>query len=435
MKILEEKKLIKLIRKSKNIVILGLSEKTKEWISRYKLHNSLFAMLDNDEKKQNTFFEGVKIISENELTKEHLLILPTNPYMKSFLNQIKAKGLKLFAMEYDARNYGSLFEDKFKFFIELCDYNSTLSKEHLHFHIAPKLYKHLVWYNLPIETVTTKNNEHYYFKKRKVPKNCFYFSYHSIGKKKKNLLRLKEGYFHDQVFYDKKGFSGFSSKISKEKIQNISPQKAQKDFDKIYKNYTAKNLSKYKQNECTNTNLPKDYIFYATQTTNDVVMKLSYFEPIGLLEKIAKKAIKENVNLVIKRHPRCLDEDMTKLLKNLAKYKNIYISDDSIHTLIKNSKCVLAINSGVGFEALMHLKPVVLFGKADYESCCATCKDIKTLKFDQKLLNHEKILYIKQFISYFMNKQHFNINDEKQIQKLLYKKLKKYFKHHLVKEF
>ena len=48
----------------------------------------------------------------------------------------------------------------------------------------------------------------------------------------------------------------------------------------------------------------------------------------------------------------------------------ILISDASIHQLIEPALAVFTVNSGVGSEALLHLKPVYLFGRADYRHVC-----------------------------------------------------------------
>ena len=48
-----------------------------------------------------------------------------------------------------------------------------------------------------------------------------------------------------------------------------------------------------------------------------------------------------------------------------------WIDNANIHTLLSHSKAVFTVNSGVGFEAILHQKPVFTFGRADYD-CVST---------------------------------------------------------------
>ena len=48
-------------------------------------------------------------------------------------------------------------------------------------------------------------------------------------------------------------------------------------------------------------------------------------------------------------------------------YDYIYLIDGNIHKLVTQSTGVFVINSGVGFESLIHGKPVVTFGNCDYK--------------------------------------------------------------------
>ena len=46
----------------------------------------------------------------------------------------------------------------------------------------------------------------------------------------------------------------------------------------------------------------------------------------------------------------------------------MYWSDASIHDLINHAKAVYTINSGVGFEAMFYNKPIVTFGRIEYDA-------------------------------------------------------------------
>jgi len=42
------------------------------------------------------------------------------------------------------------------------------------------------------------------------------------------------------------------------------------------------------------------------------------------------------------------------------------MSDASVHDLISGANAVFTVNSGVGLEALLHGRPVVVTGECDY---------------------------------------------------------------------
>ena len=80
------------------------------------------------------------------------------------------------------------------------------------------------------------------------------------------------------------------------------------------------------------------------------------------------KQSRRKLNLVIKGHPA--NKQAMKSLYNIyLKYKQdehinnqlFWVDDMSIHQLLSNSTAVYTINSGVGLEALLHLKRVFIF--------------------------------------------------------------------------
>ena len=87
-------------------------------------------------------------------------------------------------------------------------------------------------------------------------------------------------------------------------------------------------------------------------------------------------------------------------------YENISIvSDVSIHELFASAKAVVTINSGSGFEALLHLKPVITLGKADYSAVPYECKTLEDIENSKHFINKPvDSLRIKRFFhAYFAN--------------------------------
>jgi hypothetical protein len=84
----------------------------------------------------------------------------------------------------------------------------------------------------------------------------------------------------------------------------------------------------------------------------------------ALLERDDPRAI------VVKPHPRDVDfETLGWLLAKAKKDARLQISYANIHDMLAACSLVVTINSAVGIEAMVHAKPVVICGKADFHHC------------------------------------------------------------------
>ena len=151
----------------------------------------------------------------------------------------------------------------------------------------------------------------------------------------------------------------------------------------MFRDRALDNQSKYPQREYRDDlNLPKDYVLFACQIPTDQTIK--YHSNIGVeqaLEYTCSAAEQLNLPIVIKGHPARPETQLGfKIFPK--KFKNaIFLITPSIHQLIKDSRCVVVVNSGVGAESLLHKKPVVTFGRADYDCVTnhATPENIKDI--------------------------------------------------------
>lgn len=130
------------------------------------------------------------------------------------------------------------------------------------------------------------------------------------------------------------------------------------------------------------------FLFFPCQIPHDESIRFhSDIEELDLIESIIEWADSRRVRVVFKKHPANL-KSMAPFEKLVSNSKFCNWSDANIHDLIRLSEGVLTINSGVGFEALLHKKPVVTFGKTEY--------DVITYKSDMKDLDRA-YEYIKAF--------------------------------------
>ena len=98
------------------------------------------------------------------------------------------------------------------------------------------------------------------------------------------------------------------------------------------------------------------------------------------LIKLIAHCLPQGVVLYVKEHPVALGTQKLTDLIEISKLPNVKLVPPSInaHELVENACAIITINSTVGFEALMHYKPVVVVGKVFYGGYGATY-DVKTL--------------------------------------------------------
>lgn len=119
--------------------------------------------------------------------------------------------------------------------------------------------------------------------------------------------------------------------------------------------------------------LPDDYIFVPTQTPRDYVQ--IHHSPISVLSfvnLVSSWATEAGQNVVFKLHPGLyhtseVDRQIIDAVNHhVAESSRLFCVNANVHDLISNARGVFTINSGVGFESLIHGKPVVTFGNCDY---------------------------------------------------------------------
>lgn len=193
------------------------------------------------------------------------------------------------------------------------------------------------------------------------------------------FITSKPVFFYMQVMQgwlftaDPKGWGSLSSRYPANDYIKGDPHSGV--FDNYKEILLASNSSKFPQKEGVfykdlmqsgEVPLFEDYIFFPCQIPHDESLAYhSDVKEIDVVKSLVNWCNKNKVYCVFKRHPANLKS--MKLLEEIAKGKYIYWSDASIHDLIKHSKAVYTINSGVGFEAMLHCKPVVTFGKTEYD--------------------------------------------------------------------
>ena len=231
---------------------------------------------------------------------------------------------------------------------------------------------------------------------------------------------------------DRNGYSGASSLATDHsllKLNEVSDEDALTMHQHLFNRFVKKNLSKYEQP--TFTGFKSDpFILVLGQVAGDSVINFSNFLapknmsmgtmreppdkkdiPTGYMNTILIALSimdKFDIPIIYKPHPQENQDQNSTInnLINLPMFNNVSIASDiSIHELLPLSKAVVTINSGAGFEALIHLKPVITLGKADYSAATYECKDVEDIKNCKQFINAPADkLQIKKFLYAYLNR-------------------------------
>lgn len=190
------------------------------------------------------------------------------------------------------------------------------------------------------------------------------------------------------MFYvDSKGFAGGAS-FYPLKIDHNAPSTGFYD-DMIER--ARRNESKFDQPRKREIRFPEKFVFFPCQIPHDETIK--YHSNVTVeqaLEATCQATRFRDINLIVKGHP-VNRESMAPLKSICDKYNHtIWIDDVSIHDIIPHSHAVVCVNSGTGMEALLHKRPVITFGRCEYDCVTnvATTEDIINVlanpTFDEK---------------------------------------------------
>lgn len=111
------------------------------------------------------------------------------------------------------------------------------------------------------------------------------------------------------------------------------------------------------------------YIFFPLQIPHDQSIRyFSDYTEEDVVRAVLEWSARSGVAVVFKPHPA--NKKSMAPFAEMAESANAYWSTAHIHDLVKHAVGVFTINSGVGFEALFQLKPVVAFGRSEYDCVC-----------------------------------------------------------------
>lgn len=200
-----------------------------------------------------------------------------------------------------------------------------------------------------------------------------FIAYHSVdtGPATHRLgLHVKETERQGFFSVDPAGYSGWAA--FSDRLAPAAPSGAHAETVRVFVEAEREmliggNVSKYAQ-PTTNAPMPDTpFVFVALQVQDDSVQRLRHMHSFDMLEEVARTCRDRGVPVLVKRHPLCRSLAVSLVLRRGEKRGLFQVSTASVHTLIAGACAVCVINSSVGAEALLHGKPVYVFGRADYQ--------------------------------------------------------------------
>jgi hypothetical protein len=242
-----------------------------------------------------------------------------------------------------------------------------------------------------------------------------YLLFHTMFDKS-NVWNIMRSHSHGYFYFDKMGYAGWSEMAQRdepfEKAMSVSQSDANEFFDEYARDYIQNNKSKWTQHDKP-LEVDGPYVFVAGQLPTDTVSKLAYVGTLELMMILADAYEGTGTKVVMKIHPwdnrNCPYRAAYEYMRG---HPNVIVTDASIHAIIPNSECVYMCNSGVGFETLLHLKPLVLTGGCDYSRVCHVAKNEDELLATVGNPPVVDVDMVKRFVYYSLKTYFVGMNDQ-----------------------
>ena len=249
-------------------------------------------------------------------------------------------------------------------------------------------------------------------------------SYHTNAPYNVNHLHIQEVPLAGRCSIDHQGFAGYSSLAAEHEQIRVASRAVSSDVlehneQHLHDTYVTNNVSKYSQTQ-DRVRFEDDYVFVALQIPTDTVAALAEISGVDLVSTVAEHFAGTNTKVRVKRHPYCNSMSVQRTLKDLSKRGIIELSDASVHDLISGAKSVFTVNSEVGLEALLHGRPVVITGEADYAYAVAahprTVEELKACLQEELTFDKGQT---QELLHYYVNSYSMAANDASAIHRKL----------------
>jgi hypothetical protein len=243
-----------------------------------------------------------------------------------------------------------------------------------------------------------------------------------------NAWNIKKGYLPSYVYFDRRGYSGWAEVANRPEMFDqsalISDDDAEAFYNRLVSEVIQANASKIRQSNHEFSPPKRPFVFLPLQLSYDSVVALSRIPFASVYDYAKNWASARGFDLVVKPHPLASNHPFTgkschetpKILRHAERCPHVHVSTCSIHRIIPHSLAVLCINSGVGFESLIHLRPVFTAGHSDYHwATHAIRSESDFANIDMHVKPRLGALRTKKFLCYFLNEVLIDVRNEVRI--------------------
>jgi hypothetical protein len=261
-----------------------------------------------------------------------------------------------------------------------------------------------------------------------MPPDARFIGYHSISPGRQ-CLNFKGTDQPRSYSFDPHGYSGWSS-LAETPIEALALERYAADAPAFIaaerERIIANNVSKYAQADQAEA-LEPGYVFVGLQTIDDTVQQLAHLPMLEMLAEVSAACRERGVRVVVKRHPHCRSGRVTAALRAGLARGDFVVSTNSVHKLIAGACAVCVVNSGVGAEALLHMKPVYAFGRSEYHHVCHRITErgafARVFEPDKLPVSPETI---ERFLCYFRTEFSVDATDEAKLQPFVARRVEQF---------
>jgi len=183
------------------------------------------------------------------------------------------------------------------------------------------------------------------------------------------VLNCAIAYLNPYFYVDPKGIY-FESSLAGAEFDGVAAPEAQATFDALVAQYVTPRTSRYKQPVAVER-FPDGAIAVFLQDWSEPVERARHMDAQAMVETVIRGAAGRPV--IVKPHPRNRGVETVLLLNRLARrHPEVIVTEANLHDILAAAAVCVSISSSVALEAMLHRKPVVLFGRSDLHHCAET---------------------------------------------------------------
>lgn len=204
--------------------------------------------------------------------------------------------------------------------------------------------------------------------------------------------------FPEYVTVDK---NGWGASLSWLPVEPVVSDEALRFFDEL-RQRAASNISLFDQPSLNISVGVRDYLLFVCQLPHDETIR--FHSPVSVEDALAtviSYAERIGKPLVVKGHPA--NPMSMAPLKALTETCPLayWVDGVSIHACLAGAQRVFMVNSGVGFEAMLHDKTIIHFGLAEYSSVLPQAECSVQALVDLEDYRHSSATYAGFLYSFF----------------------------------